>query len=145
MLLLLLLLCTLPGHGVAQELLCELKFGGSNPVQCPPHVTYITYLFVTEMPFSLSGLCPRGASAGGRGFGHFAPTHADNPVCWWEAVVVLQTIVLVVVGTFGYALGPIFRQLSSLPPCRSSWCCSLLCVCMPQQQRVLCPCAAHEC
>jgi hypothetical protein len=32
-------------------------------------------------------------------------------VCWWEAVVVLQTIVLVMVGTFGYALGPYYQAL----------------------------------
>ena len=36
-------------------------------------------LFAAEMSFSLSGLCPCGASAGGRGFGHFAPTQC-HPV-----------------------------------------------------------------
>lgn len=34
-----------------------------------------------------------------------------EPVCWWEAVVVLQTIVLVMIGTFGYALGPYYQSL----------------------------------
>jgi len=35
----------------------------------------------------------------------------DDRVCWWEAVVVLQTISLVMVGTFGHALGPYFQAL----------------------------------
>lgn len=32
-------------------------------------------------------------------------------VCWWEAVVLLQTIGLVMVATFGFALGPYFQAL----------------------------------
>jgi len=32
-------------------------------------------------------------------------------VCWWEAVVVLQTIGLVMVATFGFALGPYYQAL----------------------------------
>jgi hypothetical protein len=32
-------------------------------------------------------------------------------VCWWEAVVVLQTIGLVMVATFGFALGPYYQGL----------------------------------
>lgn len=32
-------------------------------------------------------------------------------VCWWEAVVILQTILLVMIGTFGYALGPYYQLL----------------------------------
>ena len=32
-------------------------------------------------------------------------------VCWWESVVVVQTTVLVMIGTFGYALGVYFQLL----------------------------------
>jgi hypothetical protein len=32
-------------------------------------------------------------------------------VCWWEAVQVLSTIVLVMIGTFGFALGPYYQSL----------------------------------
>jgi hypothetical protein len=32
-------------------------------------------------------------------------------VCWWEAVQVLSTVVLVMIGTFGYALGPYYQSL----------------------------------
>jgi hypothetical protein len=30
-------------------------------------------------------------------------------VCWWEAVVVVQTIGLVIVATFGFSMGPYFQ------------------------------------
>jgi hypothetical protein len=43
-------------------------------------------------------------------FGFLYRTWRED-VCWWEAVVVLQTIVLVMVGTFGYALGPYYQAL----------------------------------
>jgi hypothetical protein len=32
-------------------------------------------------------------------------------VCWWESVVVVQTTILVMIGTFGYALGVYFQLL----------------------------------
>jgi hypothetical protein len=44
------------------------------------HHQEVTGVDAAEVSFSLSGLCPCGASAGGRGFGHFAPTHGVNPV-----------------------------------------------------------------
>jgi hypothetical protein len=34
-------------------------------------------------------------------------------VCWWEAVVLLQTIALVMVATFGFALGPYYQVIVS--------------------------------
>jgi len=34
-----------------------------------------------------------------------------DDVCWWEVVVISQTILLVMVGTFGYALGPYYQLL----------------------------------
>jgi hypothetical protein len=43
-------------------------------------------------------------------FGFLYRTWQED-VCWWEAVVVLQTVVLVIVGTFGYALGPYFQAI----------------------------------
>ena len=37
--------------------------------------------------------------------------HLWREVCWWEAVVLLQTIGLVMVATFGFALGPYYQGL----------------------------------
>jgi hypothetical protein len=71
-------------------------------------------------------------------------------VCWWEAVVVLQTIVLVMIGTFGYALGPYYQALvitaalqiilallQSVRPHHAE--------AVPQQQRVSCLRVAYGC
>jgi hypothetical protein len=34
-----------------------------------------------------------------------------DEVCWWESVVLLQTIALVMVSTFGFAMGPYYQSL----------------------------------
>lgn len=45
-----------------------------------------------------------------RHYGFLYRTWRDG-VRWWEAVVVLQTIVLVMIGSFGFALGPYYQSL----------------------------------
>jgi hypothetical protein len=42
---------------------------------------------------------------------HFGFLYRSWRFCWWESVVVVQTTTLVMIGTFGYALGVYFQLL----------------------------------
>ena len=42
---------------------------------------------------------------------HYGFLYRSWRVCWWESVVVAQTTILVMIGTFGYALGVYFQLL----------------------------------
>mgnify|MGYP001810189872 FL=1 len=46
--------------------------------------------------------------------------------CWWESVLIFQTICLVVVSIFGFSLGPAHREQWSPQQCWQLWACCCL-------------------